>query len=154
METIIDLREFYPGHTGDSVVHVPAEVGALLRDSRRQEENARRRRSYHKDYYSLDCGDGIERYALDRIATPEELLERKDETARVRDALGALSQKQARRIYSHYILGKSKTEIARDEGVTESSIFESIDRGLQNMRKFLAKSQIFPNKTGKISPDR
>lgn len=33
----------------------------------------------------------------------------------------------------------SKSEIAREEGVNESAVRDSIDRGLKNMEKFLKK---------------
>ena len=40
---------------------------------------------------------------------------------------------QSRRVYAHYILGLSKTEIARAEGVHEKTVRTSIERGLRNM---------------------
>ena len=48
-----------------------------------------------------------------------------------------LSDKQAKRIYAHYFLGLSKTEIAQTEGVGKAAVCESIDRGLQELRKII-----------------
>lgn len=132
----INLCDFYP-QTCDGVAEVPDAVGLLLRDSRRRESNERRRAVYHKAYFSLDRGDGIERSICAQAATPETLCEQAEEMGRLRDALASLSEKQRKRIYAHYFLGVSKTAIARAEGVSESSVFESIDRGLRRMKKIL-----------------
>ena len=49
----------------------------------------------------------------------------------------ALPHKQCRRVYAHYILGMSKTEIARAEGVSEKNVRQSINRALRSMEIFL-----------------
>ena len=41
------------------------------------------------------------------------------------------------RIYAHFVLGMSKTDIARAEGVDEKVVRLAIERGLRNMEKFL-----------------
>jgi RNA polymerase sigma-70 factor (ECF subfamily) len=48
-----------------------------------------------------------------------------------------LPDKQAKRIYAYFFLGMSKAAIAKAEGVRESTIWESIERGLRNIEKFL-----------------
>ncbi len=45
--------------------------------------------------------------------------------------------KQAKRIYAHFVLGMSKTDIARAEGVDEKVVRLVIERGFRNMEKFL-----------------
>lgn len=135
-EMTINLHDFYNGCT-DILVEAPREVVAALEDSRREEANSRRRCCYHKAYYSLDLNDGIELRTVEKAPTPEELLEKTEQTSQLYAALGVLSKKQARRVYHHYFLGKSKTEIARAEGVSESSVFESIQGALVKMRKYL-----------------
>jgi len=52
-------------------------------------------------------------------------------------ALNSLPEAQGKRIEAHYILGMSKADIAKAEGVRESAVRESIERGLQNMKKYL-----------------
>ena len=47
------------------------------------------------------------------------------------------ADKQAKRIYAHFVLGMSKTDIARAEGVDEKVVRLAIERGLRNMEKFL-----------------
>lgn len=51
--------------------------------------------------------------------------------------MSSLPGKQARRIYAHFILGLSMTDIARAEGVARSRVSDSIQRGLRNLEKFL-----------------
>lgn len=53
--------------------------------------------------------------------------------------LNSIPKKQADRIYAHYFLGMSKSEIAKSEQVDERAVRESIERRLKNMAKFLKK---------------
>ncbi len=46
-------------------------------------------------------------------------------------AVMELPGKQAKRIYAHFYLGMSKAAIARQEGVAENAVRESINRGLK-----------------------
>lgn len=55
----------------------------------------------------------------------------------LQSAMASLPDKQGKRIYAHYILGISKSDIARAEGVDEKAVRVSIERGLRNMEKFL-----------------
>ena len=41
--------------------------------------------------------------------------------------------------YAHFVLGMSKTDIARAEGVDEKVVRLAIERGLRNMEKFSKK---------------
>ena len=52
-------------------------------------------------------------------------------------AISSLPDKQAKRIYAHFILGISKVDIARAEGVNEKVVRIAIERGLRNMEKYL-----------------
>lgn len=52
-------------------------------------------------------------------------------------AIAELPEKQAKRIYAHFYLGMSMTEIARAEGVTKARISQSIKYGLHNLSKKL-----------------
>ena len=54
--------------------------------------------------------------------------------------LASLSEKQRQRIYAHYFLGMSKTEIARAERSSVNSVKDSIRRGLRSLEKFFEKS--------------
>ena len=52
-------------------------------------------------------------------------------------ALDQLPPVQARRVYAHYILGKSKTDIAKAENVSENAVRDSISRGMETMKSIL-----------------
>ena len=133
----INLRDLYPFYHNDLFVEVSDEVAAALAEAERMERNYIRRVYWNKAYFSLDAGDGIEHEALFIALSPCELYERKVTAQELRSALNALPDTQGRRVYAHYILGLSKTEIARAEGVSKSRVSESIERGLRNMEKFL-----------------
>ena len=133
----INLRDLYPFYHNDLFVEVSDEVAAALAEAERMERNYIRRVYWNKAYFSLDAGDGIEHEALYIALSPCELYERKVTAQELRSALNALPDTQGRRVYAHYILGLSKTEIARAEGVSKSRVSESIERGLRNMEKFL-----------------
>lgn len=135
----INLRDHYPFYSVDMFVDIPDEVAAALMDAERQERNHIRRVLWNKAYYSLDAGDGIERNALFSAISPHEVYERKVTGERLRKGLLALPRKQRQRLYAHYILGMSKAEIAQTEGVDESAIRKTIERGLENMKSYLKK---------------
>ena len=82
-----------------------------------------RLRTYrHKAYYSLDRDDGLEHEALFVALSPHELYERKVTMQELHAAIASLPNKQAKRIYAHFILGMTKQDIARAEGVHEMSV--------------------------------
>ena len=66
-----------------------------------------------------------------------EILEQKEENARLYQALASLPEKQRNRIYAHFFLGMSKSEIAKAEGTHKSRITRSINAGLRSLEKFL-----------------
>ncbi len=133
----INLRDFYPFYNTDFFIEIPDEVEAALLEAERLERNFIRRRFYNKAHYSLDAGDGIENDILFVSLTPCELYERKMTAEQLQAAMASLPDKQGKRIYAHYILGISKSDIARAEGVDEKAVRVSIERGLRNMENFL-----------------
>ena len=137
--TIINLRDFYPYYTQDCLIEVTEDVAGLLKQSKTQEDTYQRRVRRYKAYYSLDWENGIENSILFTAQTPEELYERKLTMEQLYTALNQLPEKQRRRIDAFFFMGMSQTEIAKAEGVDNSSVSESIERGLRNMAKFLKK---------------
>lgn len=136
--TKINLREYYPDfYTTDCIIEVPDEVAALMDSYEHAEAAYYLRRYRHKAYYSLDRGDGIEHSILFVSLSPYEIYERKVTVQQLHAAIAALPDKQAKRIYAHYFLGMRKSAIAKSEGVNESAVRDSIDRGLRNIEKFL-----------------
>ncbi len=134
---IINLRDVYPFYHSDLFVEVSHDVAEAMTTAARCESNARRQMYRYKAQYSLNRGDGIEHSSLRFAPSPAELYEEKEEIEALYAALAVLPEKQGRRVFAHYILGVSKAELARAEGVAESAIRDSISRGLQTLREIL-----------------
>ena len=83
--------------------------------------------------------DGIEHEALFVALSPHELYERKVTMQELHTAISRLPDKQAKRIYAHFILGMTKKDIARAEGVHEKVVRVAIERGLRSLEKILKK---------------
>lgn len=136
----INLRDLYPDfYKTDYTIDVPDEVLCVFVEHERREAAYRRRMYYHKAHYSLDREDGIENSIQFVSLSPDEIYTRKLTTQQLHAAIASLPDKQAKRVYAHYILGVSKAEIAMAEGVAIASVGESIERGLRNMETFLKK---------------
>lgn len=134
----INLRDYYPFYTTDMIVEVPDEVADLLYEYKLSEAAHFLRTYRHKAYFSLDYDANVERDALVIVLTPADILERKEENAKLYQALASLPEKQRNRIYAHYFLGMmSKSDIAKAEGIHKSRITRSINAGLRSLEKFL-----------------
>ena len=105
---VINLRDIYPHYTQDCFVEVTDEVADLFSEFDHKEAAYRLRTYRHKAYYSLDRNDGIEHEALFVALSPHELYERKVTMQELHAAISRLPDKQAKRIYAHFILGMTK----------------------------------------------
>lgn len=135
----INLRDFYPFTQEDTYIEVSAEVADMMNTFERAEASYERKIRRYKAYYSLDHKSGIERSILFTSHSPEELYERKLTREELHATIAQLSDKQAKRIYAHYLLGMSKEEIAKSEGVSWRAVHQSIQQGLSRMEKILKK---------------
>ena len=135
--TTINLKDFYYWYIQDQFIEVSEEVAEALRASVRYEAAYQRRLTRHKAQYSLDCDDGIEYSACLSEPTPQELLDRMELFVHLWNALNSLPETQGRRVDACVILGKSYVEVAQAEGVNESAVRHSVERGLKNMKKYL-----------------
>lgn len=132
----INLRDLYPDvYKTDTFVEVTEEVLDVIQTAQRLEAAYERRMYRHKAHYSLDCGNGIEKAAVFRTATPGDILEEKQQQERLYAAVTALPEKQAKRIYAHFYLGMTPVEIAHAEGVDPSCVRRSIRNGLKRLTK-------------------
>lgn len=134
---IINLKDYYPYYTKDTLIEVSDELAVAFEDFNKVEAAYERKKFRYKAHYSLDCNDGIEHDILFVSLTPDEIYERKLTTAQLHVAIASLPDKQAKRIYAHYFMGMSKTAIAKAEGVSEKAIRVAIERGLQSIEKYL-----------------
>jgi len=142
----INLRDYYPCYESDQYVDIPDEVADLIDNFERREANYIRRLFRYKAQYSLNQGDGIEKSITALLSnTPSKDVEDEYEDNLTRKqlymAIDSLPERQAKRIYAHFFLGMSKTDIARAEGVNEGNIRKAINRGLENIKKYFENLQ-------------
>lgn len=129
----------YESVTGEvTEVEVSEEIGAVIIDSRRKEENLARKERYH--CYSLDAikyGD-TDKFAPSTGETPLTELIRDEDNSYIYEALAKLSDTQQRRLLK-LAAGMSMREIAREEGVDVKAVFKSITSARKKFLKFFVK---------------
>ena len=133
----INLKDYYHHVTTDTYIDIPEDVFYVFEEYRKAEQAYQSKIYYHNAYYSLDCRDDIEVKAIYDIPSPEDICIHNLTTQQIYTELSSLPDKQAKRIYAHYFLGMSKVAIAKAEGVSPSSVKESIFRGLKHIKKNL-----------------
>ena len=134
----VNLRELYPTiYQSDVYIEVEDEVEEVFASDRKKEAAYERQMYRHKAQYSLDRNDGIALETLVHSLTPDIILEEQQLKKELFDTVRALPEKQARRIYAHFYLGMSITEIARQEGVSKGRITDSIQKGLKKLCQIL-----------------
>ena len=138
MKTII-LNNYYPHLTERVILEVSDEIAVTLSIGGRLCDSYKRRKREH-DECSLDSTPGFEADVTFPPLTPEQVLETTENRAALYAAIDQLPPVQARRVYAHYILGISRADLARAEGVGISRISGSIDRGLLNLKNILENS--------------
>ena len=123
----------YTFANGDvSEVEVSEEVGTVIVDSRRKEENQARKERYHCYSYDAIEYEGEEFADPD---TPTSILEREELSSRVANAMSHLTETQVRRI-TLLSEGHSIREIARMESVDHKVVAESIEGARKKFLKF------------------
>ena len=116
-----------------SEVEVNEEIGSVILDCRRVEDNLARKERYH--CYSMDAADFQGTDYAD-YETPEYFLMQKLENQKTREVLEKLSEVQKRR-FLMYINGLGICEIARLENTSHQAICKSIDGAKKIFKKFL-----------------
>lgn len=133
----IRLKDEYPWYPDDVYIEVSEEVAEAFLGFARSEKAQREKIRYHRAFYSLDAGDGIERDIVFVSASPQELYERKVSCEELYSAMNKLPEKQSKRVYAKYFLGMTETKIAQIEGVSVMAISKSIAAGLKRIEKIL-----------------
>lgn len=82
----INLRDYYPFYTTDTLVEVPDEVADLLHEYKLNEAAYILRTYRHKAYFSLDYDANVERDVLIVQPSPFEILEQRRMTETLRKA--------------------------------------------------------------------
>ncbi len=136
----IHLRDFYAAlYHHDAFCNVPDEVAELLILFKRREEAQRRRIYRNRAYYSLDHDNCIEKQALCLVPSAETMCQSLLERETLATALSRLTPKQQQRIYQHVALEMSYLQIAKAEGVCESSVRRSVDAGIRKLKILLCQ---------------
>lgn len=130
----INLKHIYPHLSGDYILLVDDAIAEIFEESRKREQAYQRKAYRHKAFYSLNRDDCIESAMLQSQLTPGEIFERQEQQKTLYQALRFLPVLQARRIYAHFILDISKSDIAKSEGVSVRAVCTAIDKGLERLR--------------------
>lgn len=138
--TTINLRDYYPFYKDDTFIEVSDEIATFLAEEKRVQANYEQYIRDNKAFYSLDRGDGIEAAALNKSEQPEEAYERAELASLLTEALASLTETQRRRMIEHFIGGRSKSNIANMDGVSEHSVRKTILQGISKMQKFFKKN--------------
>ncbi len=117
-------------------LNVSVEVKSLLQQADRQIRSQRRQeRRRHTEYV-----DGL---TDTTTALPQEdfadLLYRMDSYKHLYAAIDSLSGIQRRRLYLHYYRGLTYRQIAKAEGVSFSTVSDSVTRARKALRKLLTR---------------
>ena len=136
----INLKDFYVWYTHDEFIEVSDEIAEVLFADKRYHKAHDRRMKRNKSY-SLDFEADMEAAAVDcHSDNPEYIFTMMERHCNLCQALNSLPDIQGRRIDAHFLQGKSHAEIAQAEGVSESAVQASIQKGLANMKKYFKKS--------------
>lgn len=140
----VNLRKYYPEiYREDQYCDLPERVVEFMKEDARRIHAQNERIRRNKAYYSLDYSVGLEMDLMMQEPSVEMNYVEKERRDAIYRAISKLPKRQAQRIIAHYILGMSKTEIARIEGVSHSAIVQSIQKGIQKMKKFLMNANNF-----------
>ncbi|WP_352399424.1 hypothetical protein [Anaerotignum sp.] len=114
-----------------SEVEVNEEIGAVVLDSRRVEDNLGRKERYH--CLSLDAVDFEGEEFADK-ATPESILMNEIDNQHMAETLDKLSDVQKRRLLM-YAEGYTFQQIADFEQVSLLSVYESVNAARKKFKK-------------------
>lgn len=123
-ENIVYLRDFYPEPVGETeTMIVDDELLYQLLEFKREEDNYDRKIKRQRINYSYDNEEfigalGAYTSGIDNAVAAKTIL---------KEAIRQISKTTYKRAVLHYIMGYSRTQIARMEGVNSSSITRSLD---------------------------
>lgn len=124
--------EFVNGEVSE--IEVDEGLGELLVDFDRQQYN-----NDHKEtrrHVSLD-GMDYEGELFTSVEDTERELLRREDTARLMEAMEALSPSQRELLLKVYFEDQRIVDIARAEGVTKQSVHERLKRAIHKLKNFL-----------------
>ena len=128
----VNLRELYPdAYDDDEYVDVSDEVYETLCEFERKEAAIAR----HKRRHEILCEVPV-KYSNAASGVPlDEQIILREQNRELNAAIDSLSAKQAARFHLHFGLGMSIREIAEQENVRESAVYNCLRRSIKNLRR-------------------
>jgi len=114
-----------------SEIEVDDVLGEVLLDLERQESNNNRKET--RRHYSLESRI----YEGEDYGAEDENLRRFGDLESIRSAMRELTPRQRICVYAYFFNGKKYTEIARELGIHESTVRESVRSALKKLEKYL-----------------
>ena len=115
----------------NSEVEVNEQIGAVILESRRKEENLARKERYHCVSMEDAVYEGDD--SIDE-RTPESLFMEQLDNEHIKETLDKLSDLHRRRLLM-LVQGLTIREIAKIEGVTVRAVFDSIEKAKETFKK-------------------
>ena len=115
----------------NSEVEVNEEIGAVILESRRKEENLARKERYHCVSMDNSEFEGVD--FIDET-TPEVLFMEQIDNEHIKETLNKLSEIQRRRLLM-LASGMSIHDIARSEGTDYRAVYDSIKQARKKIQK-------------------
>ena len=114
-----------------SEIEVDDTLGEVLLDLDRQEYNNNRKET--RRHYSLESRI----YEGEDYGSEDENLSRFADLESIQSAMRELTSRQHICVYAYFFDGKKYTEIARELGIHESTVRESVRSALKKLEKYL-----------------
>lgn len=120
-------------------IRLSVSQGEVFEEGIRYENKNRMREKRCGHVFDI-TDDDFGNYHPELIVTDtEEELIRRDEAKTLQTALNTLSKLNRERVYKFFFLGMNYSEIAREEGLCESSIRRSIENSVKKLKTFYEK---------------
>ena len=131
----INLKDFYPWYGSDEYIDIPEEVALELLADKRYEAAYTKKMKRRKVMSFSDYGDKTREWRNQTVPDPQRIAEIRDLLEQILEMLDSLSDIQARRIRAHIILDMTLAETAELEKVSTSAVHNSVQKGLNTIRK-------------------
>jgi RNA polymerase, sigma-24 subunit, ECF subfamily len=136
---LINLKKYYPKfYRKDCILNASEEVADFLEASQKEEAAALRKLRRHSGkVMPIAAGNSCTPETASFGRQPEDAYVQKYFARELHSAVACLPEKQAARIRAHFFQDMPIAEIAKAENVTVQCVWQSIHRGLRNLRQIL-----------------
>lgn len=139
--TDLDIHELEEKYREELAIYKPyivmtSEQGKVIHDFEQNEKKHGMRDARFHDACGYDEGMTEIVHDITSDNGVEEMMIKMSEHEKIRNALNRLPEVQRRRCVLYFYYGMSEPEIARLEGVSRSSIRDSLSAAIKNLKKF------------------